>query len=309
VRSRSIVGVVALMLAVAAIGAGPAFAQTPVVPSTIVAAQPDDPAKIETKAGDDEPKVEQSGNPGDVKPKAEEPKPEKPKAEEPKPEKPKAEEPKPEKPKAEEPKPEKPKPETPKAEKPKPETPKAEKPKAEKPKNDTAQAGAPSAKPNAPGAPRNTLEPQLNVAKAVSPRPRPAPSAATASGGRRVTTRQPAAKEGREAAHPPAAARAGTLEATGPARMGRDVADATPATSGSIAVTATATRRQTFAPRRASDGVTAVAAASLDRRQPPVPILEASEPRYDVALMLAVVFGAAVGFLFGRKVRRQPGPG
>ena len=79
VRSTRIVGTVAIALAVAAADAAPALAQAPVPPAAVVTAQPDDPSK----AGDDKPKVETSGNPGDAKPE-----PEKPKGEEPKPVKP-----------------------------------------------------------------------------------------------------------------------------------------------------------------------------------------------------------------------------
>jgi hypothetical protein len=56
--------------------------------------------------------------------------------------------------------------------------------------------------------------------------------------------------------------------------------------------------------RLASDAVGAPAAASAKRLQPPAAILEASEPRYGATLVFAIAFGAAVGFVFGRKVLR-----
>src|SRR5215211_5335208 len=200
VSSKSTIGVVALMLAVAVLGAGTAFAQTPVVPATTVAGQPDDQTKLDPKDGEDQPKAQT--------PEAEAPKAQTPEAEAPKAEAPKADKPKAEKPNAEAPKPEKPKTEAPKAEKPAPEAPKADKPgkprgdkpnpgksKPAEPKPTTESpnpaqpkrplAGAKSAQPNEPG-----LEPQVDVAKPVSPRPKAAPFVAASP----VTTRSRAAE-------------------------------------------------------------------------------------------------------------------
>jgi hypothetical protein len=56
--------------------------------------------------------------------------------------------------------------------------------------------------------------------------------------------------------------------------------------------------------RLASDGVATPAAASVDRLQPPAAILQASEPRYDAALVLAIAFGAGIGFVLGRRALR-----
>jgi hypothetical protein len=187
-RARSMVGLLAFVLAVALIGAGTAVAQTPVVPATTSA-----PPEAE------KPKPE--------KPKAEEPKPEEPKVEEPKAEEPKVEEPKAEEPKAEEPKAEEPKVEEPKADKPKPEKPTVQEPKAEEPvatpkrprpaQPKRSQANTPRAQPNEPAP-----EPQVEVATTVSPTPTAAPSFA-ASG---ATTASPQPLEtdsaGRDANRP-----------------------------------------------------------------------------------------------------------
>jgi hypothetical protein len=144
-RTRSMVGVLALVLAVAVIGAGTAFAQTPVVPATTV------------------------GPPSDDKSEAEKPKAEKPKAEKPKPEKPKAE-----KPKADKPEPEKPTAQPPTAQQPTAQQPTAQQP-AAPPKSPRPaqpkriQSNAPSAQPNEPA-------PKPQVATTVSPRPKSVPS-------------------------------------------------------------------------------------------------------------------------------------
>jgi hypothetical protein len=49
--------------------------------------------------------------------------------------------------------------------------------------------------------------------------------------------------------------------------------------------------------------------ASVDRRQPRMLPLDARQPGADLALLLAIVFTAGIAFLFGREVRREPGPG
>jgi hypothetical protein len=172
-RARSMVGLLAFVLAVALIGAGTAVAQTPVVPATT------------------------SAPPEAEKPKPEEPKVEEPKVEEPKVEEPKAEEPKAEEPKAEEPKADKPKPEKPTVQEPKAEEPMAtpKRPRPAEPKR--SQANTPRAQPNEPAP-----EPQVEVATTVSPTPTAAPSFA-ASG---ATTASPQPLEtdsaGRDANRP-----------------------------------------------------------------------------------------------------------
>jgi hypothetical protein len=187
-RARSMVGLLAFVLAVALIGAGTAVAQTPVVPATTSA-----PPEAE-KPKPEEPKVEE---PKVEEPKVEEPKVEEPKAEEPKAEEPKAEEPKAEEPKAEEPKADKPKPEKPTVQEPKAEEPMAtpKRPRPAQPKR--SQANTPRAQPNEPAP-----EPQVEVATTVSPTPTAAPSFA-ASG---ATTASPQPLEtdsaGRDANRP-----------------------------------------------------------------------------------------------------------
>jgi hypothetical protein len=187
-RARSMVGLLAFVLAVALIGAGTAVAQTPVVPATTSAPPEAEKPKPE-KPKVEEPKVEE---PKVEEPKAEEPKPEEPKAEEPKAEEPKAEEPKVEEPKADKPKPEKPTVQEPKAEEPVA-TPK--RPRPAEPKR--SQANTPRAQPNEPAP-----EPQVEVATTVSPTPTAAPSFA-ASG---ATTASPQPLEtdsaGRDANRP-----------------------------------------------------------------------------------------------------------
>jgi hypothetical protein len=163
-RTRSMVGVLALVSAVVVIGPGTAFAQTPVVPAPAVAPSSADKPKAD-KPTAEKPKVD--------KPTAEKPKAEKPKADKPKAEKPKPDKPKPDKPKADKPKPDKPKPDKPKPDKPTAEqptvTPKG--PKSAQPQ--PAQANAPSAQPNEPAP-----EAHVEVTTTVSPRPKTAASLA-----------------------------------------------------------------------------------------------------------------------------------
>jgi hypothetical protein len=284
-RSRGVVCVVAVMLAVT-IGAGTAFAQAPVVPATTTApAQPDDQSKVDPTDGEETPKAET--------PKAETPKAETPKAE--KSGKPGDDQAKPEKPK---PTPPTPEPKTPKQAQPKPVKPKpTPQPKPAQPKS--AQAVAPSAEPNEPG-------PQAAAATSVSPRPKAAPRVA-ASRIRHGTTRgRPAPKESRKGARRPAGAISPAWSGTQPAGSARDAAgaasaDAT-ATSHSVAAAA-----QILTPRVAPDGA-AAASASLERQQPRVLILDARQPG-NAALLLAIVLTAGVAFLLGRGVRRQPAAG
>ena len=285
------------MLAVA-IGAGPAFAEAPVVPATTVAAQPDDQSKVDPKDGEDKPKIEE--------PKVEEPKVEKPDVEAPKVAKSDVEEPKLEK--SGKPRDDKAKPEKPKSAPPKPqsETPKPAQPKPAKPKPTpqpkpaqpkSAQAGAPSVQPNEP-----RPEPQVDAAKSVSPRPKAAPRVA-ASRIRHGTTRgRLAPEESRKAARRPAGAATPERSGTEPAGSGRDSSDATSATSHPVAAT------PRLAPRLASYGAVA-SNALLDRQQPRVLILDARQPGYNATLLLAIVLTAGVAFLFGREARRRPAAG
>jgi hypothetical protein len=312
-RSRGVVWVVAVMLAVT-IGAGTASAQAPIVPATTVAAHSDDQPKVDPKDGEDKPKVdkpnvevpdvevpdvevpkveksavaapklEESGKATHDKANSEKPKPAPPKPK-PQPETPKQAQPKPAKPK--------PQPETPKQAQPKPAKPKpTPQPKPAQPKS--AQAGAPSAQPNELGP-----EPHVDAAKSVSPRPNAAPRVA-ASRIRHGTTRgRPAPNESGKAARRPAGAPGPERSAAELAGSGRDSADATAATGRPLAAT------PILAPRLASDGA-AAASSSLDSQQPRVLILDARQSGYNTTLLLAIVLTAGVAFLFGRGVRRRP---
>jgi hypothetical protein len=342
VGSRSTVGLVALTLAVAVLGAGTAFAQTPVVPVTTVPGQPDDQSKLDPNEGEDKAKAE--------KPKAEAPKPEKPNTEAPKAEAPKAEAPKAEAPKPEAPKPEKPKteapkaekPEAPKPEKPKTEAPKTEAPKPEKPKTEAPKTEAPKA--DKPGKPRGDepnpeafmpaqpepttespnpaqpkraptgatsihpnepgLEPQGDGAKPVSPRAKAAPVLATSPDRHVTDTRSPAAERNPTAARRPATAGGRDWSGTSSARSGGDSADATPVPSEPAAI---APRR---APRLASAHIAAGAAALLDRQQPR-PLLLGGPPRDNVLipLLLAILYAAGFAYVIRREYRRGLGLG
>jgi chemotaxis protein histidine kinase CheA len=328
VSSKSTIGVVALMVAVAVLGAGTAFAQTPVVPATTVAGQPDDQTKLDPKDGEDKPKAQtpeaeapKAQTPEAEAPKADKPKAEKPSAEAPKPEKPKTEAPKAEKPNAKAPKPEKPKTEAPKAEKPDAEAPKADKPgkprgdkpnpeksKPAEPKPTTespnpaqpkrALPGAKSAQPNEPG-----LEPQVDVAKPVSPTRKAARFVAASPVRHVTTTRSRAAERNRTAARRPASAASRESSGTGSARNGGDSADATPVASGPAAVA------PIRAPHLASARDAAGAGASLDRQQPRG--LLGGPPRYNllIPLLLAILYAAGVIYLIRREVRRGLGLG
>jgi hypothetical protein len=170
------VGVVALVLAVAVIGTGTAFAQTRVVPATTVAPPSDDKSKPE-QSKPEQPKPEQSKpeqskpeQPKPEQPKVEQPKVEQPKVEQPKVEQPKVEQPKPEKPKVEQPKPEQPKPEQPKPEEPKVEQPKPEKPKPEQPKPEQPKVEQPKPEQPKPEQPKPE-EPKVEQPKPEKPKP------------------------------------------------------------------------------------------------------------------------------------------
>jgi hypothetical protein len=282
-RSRGVVWVVAVMLAVS-IGAGSAYAQAPVVPPTTGAEQQGDQSNGEPQGGEDKPKAEA--------PKAEAPKAEAPKAEAPKAEAPKLE--KPGKPKEDKAKAETAKPASPK---PQPETPKqaqpkaTPEPKAAQPKS--VQAVAPSAQPAEPGP-----EPRVAAAKSVSRSPKAASRVAAPRITHAVTKGRAAPKKSPKAASRPAAA-------AGPARSGTESAGSgryrTGAPSGnSHAVAATAI----LAPRVASDGV-AAASASLDRQQPRVLMLDVRQSG-NATLLLAFALTAGVAFLLGRQARRRP---
>jgi hypothetical protein len=280
-RSRGVVWVVAVMLAVS-IGAGSAYAQAPVVPPTTGAEPQGDQSNGGPQGGEDKPKAEA--------PKAEAPKAEAPKAEAPKAEAPKLEKPgKPKEAKAETAKPAspKPQPETPKQAQPKA-TPE---PKAAQPKS--VQAVAPSAQPAEPGP-----EPRVAAAKSVSRSPKAASRVAAPRITHAVTKGRAAPKKSPKAASRPAAA-------AGPARSGTESAGSgryrTGAPSGnSHAVAATAI----LAPRVASDGV-AAASASLDRQQPRVLMLDVRQSG-NATLLLAFALTAGVAFLLGRQARRRP---
>jgi hypothetical protein len=287
-RSRGVVWVVAVMLAVS-IGAGSAYAQAPVVPPTTGAEPQGDQSNGGPQGGEDKPKAEA--------PKAEAPKAEAPKAEAPKAEAPKAEAPKLEKPGK--PKEDKAKAETakPASPKPQPETPKqaqpkaTPEPKAAQPKS--VQAVAPSAQPAEPGP-----EPRVAAAKSVSRSPKAASRVAAPRITHAVTKGRAAPKKSPKAASRPAAA-------AGPARSGTESAGSgryrTGAPSGnSHAVAATAI----LAPRVASDGV-AAASASLDRQQPRVLMLDVRQSG-NATLLLAFALTAGVAFLLGRQARRRP---
>ena len=243
------------------------FAQTPVVPVTTVAGQPHNQSKLDLNDGEDKPKADK---PNAEPPKADKPNAEPPKADKPNAELPKADKPNAEKPKADRPNAEKPDAEAPKADK--PGTPRGDKPNPEKfepaePKPTTespnpaqpkrALPGATRAQPNEPGS-----EPQVDVAKPVSPRPKAAPFVAASPVRHVITAQSPAAERNRTAARRSASAASrewGTSSARSP---GGDSADATPVASGPAAV---APRR---APHLASARVAAGGAAPLDRRQP-----------------------------------------
>jgi hypothetical protein len=282
-RSRGVVWVVAVMLAVS-IGAGSAYAQAPVVPPTTGAEPQGDQSNGGPQGGEDKPKAEA--------PKAEAPKAEAPKAEAPKAEAPKLE--KPGKPKEDKAKAETAKPASPK---PQPETPKqaqpkaTPEPKAAQPKS--VQAVAPSAQPAEPGP-----EPRVAAAKSVSRSPKAASRVAAPRITHAVTKGRAAPKKSPKAASRPAAA-------AGPARSGTESAGSgryrTGAPSGnSHAVAATAI----LAPRVASDGV-AAASASLDRQQPRVLMLDVRQSG-NATLLLAFALTAGVAFLLGRQARRRP---
>jgi hypothetical protein len=292
-RTRSMGGVLALVSAVAVIGAGTAFAQTPVVPATAVApSSADKPNADEPKA--DKPKAEE---PKADKPKAEEPKPDKPKAEEPKADKPKAEEPKADKPKPDKPKPDKPKPDKPKPDKPKAEEPKPEEPKAEEPKAEQPTAEQPTVTPNVP----KSAQPQPAQANAPSAQPNePAPEAHV-----EVTmTVSPSSRTVASLAASGASAASPEPLGTDSASSGGDSADAIPVAGGPAAVVP---RRE---PRVANDDVTAAAAVPVNRQQPRLQTLD-SRPGYNVqlllpTLLLAIVFAVGLGYHIRRELRGSP---
>jgi hypothetical protein len=287
-RTRSMVGVLALVSAVAVIGAGTAFAQTPVVPATTVALSSADKPTAE-KPTAEKPKAEQ--------PKAEQPKAEQPKAEKPTAEKPTAEKPAAEKPTAEQPTAEKPKAEQPKAEKPKAEKPKADKPKADKPKAEQPTAEQPTVTPKGPK-PAQPKPAQANAPSAQPNEPAPEPHVEV------TTTVPPRPKIAASLAAPGASAASPEPLGTDSASSGGDYADAIPVASGSAAVVP---RRE---PRVANDHVTAAAAVPVDRQQSRLLTLD-SPPGYNVllllpTLLLAIVFAVGLGYHIRRELRGSP---
>jgi hypothetical protein len=310
VRRWSIVGALALVLALSTSAASAAFAQTPAA-GTTVAASPDDPKATGEQPKPEKPKPEDPAVGAAPQPSADaaKPKPEAPKPAEPKP---KVDEAKPEKPKpVAEPKPTKPdkpkavaEPKPTKPEKPKPVAePKADKPKPAEPKP-TAD------KPTKPDRPKATEEEPvapLHVAAAQSA----APAA-------------PAASPTRRAAHAVAGSRAGhdggtrAERATAPPDRGglAGAAHFDPApigTAGNPGSTTRASGRSTdpattHAARLAPDAA-ARAAAPSDRRPIRALPLDAGPSGYDLTLLLTIVFTAGVAFLIGRETRRLPRAG
>jgi hypothetical protein len=331
-RLNSTVGVVALMLAIAVLGAGTAFAQTPAVPAATVAGQPDDQSKLDPSDGEDKAKAQKPAAeaPQAAKPNAEAPNSDKPNAETPKAETPEAEVPRADKPNAEAPEADKPKAEKPNAEAPEADKPKADKPNAEAPKADKpgkprgdkpnpekskpadpmpttaspkpaqpeqAPAGATTAQPNEPGP-----EPQVDAAKPASPRPKAAPFDAASPVRHVSTTRRPAAERNGAAARRAARAAGREWSGTSSAGSGGDSADAFPVASGPAAV------GPGRAPQLASARVAAGAPASLGH-QPPRRLILGGPPRDNVLtpLLLAILYAAGVAYVMRREVRRALG--
>jgi len=133
------------------------------------------------------------------------------------------------------------------------------------------------------------------------------PSAGAASATRGAGTRRPATERGREASHPLAAGVTPQRSGAGAVMSGHDGGDVGFATTRPANAVHAPNRVPTSPPHLTSHGV-AAAARSPGRRLLPVPRLEA-KPRSDATLVLAIVFGAGVGLLFGRRVRRPLGPG
>jgi hypothetical protein len=287
-RSRGVVWVVAVMLAVS-IGAGSAYAQAPVAPPTTGAEQQGDQPNGEPQGGEDKPKAEA--------PKAEAPKAEAPKAEAPKADAPKLEKPgkpKEDKTKAEKPKPASPnpQPETPKQAQPKPAKTKATpEPKAGQPQR--VQDAAPNAQPIEPGP-----EPRVAAAKSVSRSPKTASRVAAPRMTHAATKGRAAPEKSSKAASRPAAAAGPARSGTESAGSGRHLTGAPSGNSHPVAATTI------LAPRVASDGV-AAASASLDRQQPRVLILDVRKSG-NATLLLAFALTAGVAFLLGRQARRRP---
>jgi hypothetical protein len=268
-------------LAVSGSTVGPAFAQTPVTPTT-VAGSADDKSKDDPTAAEEQPKP--------VKPTAETPAAETPaqpsgdaakaKPEKPKPEKPTVLEPKPTTGDA---KPDKPKP--------KPDDPKpiADDPSAPLPVHDgpaTAQAPNPGTPTRA--APESIISPSNRAAHAVAGAHARHVSISPAPRGQRTTAlhNRPAASD----APPPDPASPGTEG---------DADDAAPVTSDRVgSATAHAAR---VGPDDAAE-----AAAPGDRRQSRALPLDAGARGYDLTLLLAIAFMAGVAFLIGRASRHHP---
>jgi hypothetical protein len=322
VKTRSTVGVVVLLLALAVTGVGTAVARTPAwathkppKPEQPSAEQPGGQVDGEQPDGE-QPKAEDAGKPPKAEdpgkpPKAEDPgKPPKaeragkpPKAEHPgKP--PKAEHPgKPPKaeragkpPKAEHPEAEKPgkrwnhepKREKYKATPPKPETPKPGKRERDQPER--AHPGAQSAQPNA-AAPERQAERE----RTHSPRPR-AGAPTVVAGGRKGSASGGGAARQRSIA---AGAASPETPASTHVRSARDHAVATRAPRRPAGATSTHARRP------APEGVAPAAATPPDRQQRPLQTLDAGRTGYSVALLPAIVFAAAVCLVFTSLVLRR----
>jgi len=287
------------MLALVAIGADAASAQSVVVTTTTVSVTTDT-ATVEVQAYDD---PDLDGTDADATPEPEAPEVVAPTVETPKAEPPKAEKVKP-------PKPEKPKPEKSQPAPPEP-TPESTVPTRPQPAVDLAppQSAPAHARPDdreraddsgpraRPGARKAKL--RVEAAKPAAPRLESAPSLER-SGVRPLTgTRERAGEGSRQAARPVPAATPERSHAVS-ARNGSDPARPTPKPSGSAVVTSSR------APRLTSDGVAPAAAVWLDRPRARVLIFGGPGGYHVWPLLLAILFAAGAGYVGGRHARRGP---
>jgi hypothetical protein len=322
VRWRSIFGVVALALAVSGSAVGPAFAQTPVAPTTATDPPPKDDPKADKQPKPDKQDAEvapaepQAATTTDVaqptqapateaapatdKTKPEKAKVDKPKAEKPAPEKPKADKPAPDEPKAD-----KPAPDEPKADKPKPAD---EQPKPAKPAPADAKPKPDAPKPAAAEPPPLHAEDGLPSDQAQGAPTAPAPTVSA----QRPSTQAVLAARTHHVATVPASHGGGTttLAYQGGTSDGAPVPGAPPRAAADPVDTASGPGRAatptTHAARIRANNRAEAATPAAAQRTRTLP-LDPGPSRYDLTLLLTILCTAGAAYLIGRQTRRRFG--
>jgi hypothetical protein len=303
------VGASALVLAICGSTVSPAYAQTPVGPTTVAGSADDKPKDDPTAAEEPKPDKPTAETPAAEPPAQPSGDPAKPKPEKPKAAKPTALEPKPTTGDA---KPDKPKPADPKL---KPDRPKTA---GKQPKPGSPNPAEPKPKPDKPKPIADDPSAPLHVHDGPATAQAPSPGTATQAAPASIIS------PSNRAAHSVAGAHARHISISpAPRRQrttalhnGRAASDApppdpaSPGTEGDADDAATVTSDRvgsaTAHAARVGPDDAAEAAAPGDRRQSRALPLDAGARGYDLTLLLAIAFMAGVAFLIGRASRHHP---